>query len=216
MKCEDIQRRVDAYVDETTSRDENDLMAAHIGVCVECRSEVAAERELRLRTAKLQTSIDPPEVVWRGIAESIAEEKVRRPGFGRGLAVAAAAAALVFAAVLVGYSVGRQHGRVEVALDRSASESAGSQLSFAALDIGAYQVARDELLSALEDRRDSFSQDTLRVVETNLRVIDQAIVRITAALSENPNNPRLTHRLASAYRQQIELLQRATRLPAET
>ena len=100
MKCEDIQRRVDAYVDETTSPDENDLMAAHIGVCVECRSEVAAERELRQRTAKLQTSINPPEVVWRGIAESIAEEKVRRPGFGRGLAAAAAAAALVFAAVL--------------------------------------------------------------------------------------------------------------------
>jgi len=214
MKCEDIQRRVDAYVEDTLTPDENDLVTAHLGVCAECRSEVAAERELRLRTAQLQTSIDPPEVVWQRIAESIAEEKVLRPGFGRGLA-AAAAAVLVFAAVLAAYSMGRQHGRVESARDRPASKSAGS-LSLAALDVGTYQVARDELLAALEDRRDSISQETLRVVETNLRVIDQAIVRITAALSENPNDPRLTHRLARVYRQQIELLQRATRLPAET
>jgi Tfp pilus assembly protein PilF len=132
------------------------------------------------------------------------------------LVAVAAAAALVFAAVLAGYSVGRQHGRVEAALDRSALESAGSQLSLAALDVGTYQVARDQLLSALEDRRASISTDTLRVVEENLGVIDQAIVRITAALSKNPNNPQLTHRLASVYRQQIELLQRATRLPDET
>jgi hypothetical protein len=216
MKCEDIQRRVDEYVDDTLTPGEIDLVDAHLGVCAECRSEVAAEKELRLRTAKLQTSIDPPEVVWRGIAESIAEQKVLRPRFGRGLVAVAAAAALVFAAVLAGYSVGRQHGRVEAALDRSALESAGSQLSLAALDVGTYQVARDQLLSALEDRRASISTDTLRVVEENLGVIDQAIVRITAALSKNPNNPQLTHRLASVYRQQIELLQRATRLPDET
>jgi hypothetical protein len=96
-----------------------------------------------------------------------------------------------------------------------ASTQTAGRISEAALGIDAYRGARDELMSALDARRSTMSTETLRVVESNLRVIDHAIARITAALSEDPNNPQLTYRLASAYRQQIELLQRATRLPAE-
>lgn len=100
-------------------------------------------------------------------------------------------------------------------LRSTSSQVDGHEVSLAAFEIDTYRSARDELLSALDLRRESMSDETLRVVETNLRVIDLAIAGITAALSEDPNNPRLTYRLASAYRQQIDFLQRATRLPAE-
>jgi hypothetical protein len=59
------------------------------------------------------------------------------------------------------------------------------------------------------------SPETQRVVDDNLKLIDGAIVRITVALADDPLNPRLANRLAGAYRTQIELLQRATALPAE-
>ena len=60
------------------------------------------------------------------------------------------------------------------------------------------------------------SPETLRTVDDNLRVIDEAIERISSALVDDPLNPRLANQLASAYRRQIDLLQRANRLPAET
>jgi hypothetical protein len=59
------------------------------------------------------------------------------------------------------------------------------------------------------------SPHTQRVVDDSLRLIDEAIARISVALVDDPLNPKLANQLAGAYRTQIELLQRATALPAE-
>ena len=53
------------------------------------------------------------------------------------------------------------------------------------------------------------------MVFDNMRVIDAAIERITAALDEDPRNLLLASQLTTAYQQQIELLRRANKLPAE-
>jgi hypothetical protein len=78
-----------------------------------------------------------------------------------------------------------------------------------------FHQAKTELLNALEERRGSMSDETLKVVHDNLEVIDGAINRISAALESDPNNPMLRSQLTWAYHQQIQLLQRANRLPAE-
>ena len=49
----------------------------------------------------------------------------------------------------------------------------------------------------------------------NMEVIDDAIERIETALVEKPDDGRLNRQLAGAYRRQIALLQRATKLPTE-
>jgi hypothetical protein len=49
----------------------------------------------------------------------------------------------------------------------------------------------------------------------NLLLIDQAMDRIAEALGEDPENEFLMQQLATAYRRQIDLLQRAVRMPAE-
>jgi hypothetical protein len=46
-------------------------------------------------------------------------------------------------------------------------------------------------------------------------VIDHAMDRIAEALGEDPENEFLMKQLASAYRRQIDLMQRAVRMPAE-
>jgi hypothetical protein len=53
------------------------------------------------------------------------------------------------------------------------------------------------------------------VVMENLLLIDQAMDRIAEALGEDPENEFLMKQLAGAYRRQIDLLQRAVRMPAE-
>ena len=77
------------------------------------------------------------------------------------------------------------------------------------------ELVRDQLRASLDQRQDELSPETWSVVMDNLVVIDDAIGRIETALAENPDDGRLNRQLAVAYRRQIDLLQRATRLPAE-
>ena len=77
------------------------------------------------------------------------------------------------------------------------------------------ELARDQLRTGLDQRQDELSPETWSVVMDNLLVIDDAIERIETALADNPDDGRLNRQLTVAYRRQINLLQRATRLPAE-
>jgi len=215
MNCDEVQNRIGAYVDDALPPEQAELVSAHLESCAGCRSEADAELELRRRTRRLAAGIDPPEAVWRGIARAIDRRKIVRPGFGGRWSVAAAVSATLVVALVTGYTVGRQQGRMESARGRFGAPGAAGRVSPSVLDVDAYEVARESLLSALESRRDSMSEETLRVVDANLKVIEAAIVRMTDALAHDPNNPLLTYRLAAAYRRQIELLQQATRLPAE-
>ena len=87
--------------------------------------------------------------------------------------------------------------------------------SFEGLGVDNYMATRTELLDALEARKHELSADTMDVVMENLLLIDQAMDRIAEALGEDPENEFLMKQLAGAYRRQIDLLQRAVRMPAE-
>ena len=72
------------------------------------------------------------------------------------------------------------------------------------------------LLDALQQRRGTLSDGTVAVVLDAVDVIDRSIAAIDGALEQHPDDTGLVRRLAMAYRQEIQLLQRATRLPDET
>ena len=93
--------------------------------------------------------------------------------------------------------------------------SAALLASFEGLGVDNYETRRSELLAALDARSHELSPATMDVVMHNLMLIDQAMDRIAEALGEDPENELLMKQLAGAYRRQIDLLQRAVRLPAE-
>jgi hypothetical protein len=75
-----------------------------------------------------------------------------------------------------------------------------------------YERAANELLAALQDRRQSLSPQTLANVERNLAVIDQALNEVRAALGRDPGNKDLTRMLVSAHRKKVDTLRRVVRL----
>ncbi len=93
-------------------------------------------------------------------------------------------------------------------------ESGPSEVLLASFE-GLYLDTRNELLDALEARKHEVSGETMDVVMDNLLLIDQAMDRIAEALGEDPENEFLMKQLVGAYRRQIDLLQRAVRMPAE-
>jgi predicted anti-sigma-YlaC factor YlaD len=222
MNCDEVQARFDDLVDGKLSGNDTAAIEDHLHDCEPCSSLVAALRELRRRTAELTPTIEPPRDLWPGIAARIEDRKVVEGRlFGlrlKSIGVSAAVAAVLIGAVVIGYLAGRQDGDMTVlrSLPTVSIQETGFRSGSLTELTAEYDRARTELLAALDVRRGSLSSETQAVVDHNLRVIDRAIEEITVALANDPGNLRLSSRLAAAYQLEIDLLQRANRLPAET
>ena len=217
MTCQEFLDRIDDYLDDRLDPAAATSVAEHIADCAACDEEARELRELRARVERLPRSVDPPRDLWPEIAGRIESEKVVRGSFGRRALMAVAAVALLVFSVTAAYRVGRNQA-VPIAQTPSPVVVDDSRLllaSFAELGVDDFEVTRDELLNALEARRHELSPETQEILTENMRVIDEAMDRIATALGENPENEFLLKQLAGAYRQQIGLLQRAVRLPAE-
>jgi anti-sigma factor RsiW len=217
MKCSEVISRVDQYLDDRLSTTDLTAVRAHLVECSVCREEIEAVSDLRDRTGRLSRSVEPPHDLWPQIAARITREKVVRHRFGRQFLVAAAAVVLLVGSVVTAYLVGRSQAPL-VASTASPVAIGPSQIllaSFQELGVHDYVATRNELLEALEARRGNLSPETLEMLKTNLEIIDEAMGKIAEALGENPDSEFLMKQLAAAYRRQINLLERAVRLPSE-
>ena len=217
MICSDVLMRLDDYLDERLDPTEAEAVGSHLADCPSCGSEAEAVRRIRELSAKLPRSVDPPRDLWPEIAGRIEAAKIVRGRFRRRALVAAAAVAMLVGSVVTGYLAGRHRAPPPQDLRVFAGPGPSEVVlaSFERLGLTDYQATRSQLLDALGERGDELSPETLEVVMTNLQLIDEAMGRIGEALGENPDNRLLMQQMAAAYRQQVNLLQRAVRLPAE-
>jgi hypothetical protein len=119
--------------------------------------------------------------------------------------VAAALVVAIGAALLLRndpVSVGPTVSTIPVSVDPSSIGAAEQE----------YEQAASALMAALQARRDTMSPETLRSVEKNLLVMDQALGEVRAALGRDPGNPELTRMLVSTHRKKVETLRLMVRL----
>lgn len=218
MNCHEWNDRFDDFLDGRLAAAEAEDLQAHLAGCPSCARELASTRELRDLAAALPRALDPSRDLWPGIEARISDSAVVRGSFGRRALLAAAAAMVVVSSVVTAYFIGRSQSVVVTAQPPTAAASGPSEVllaSFRGLGVDNYMATRTELLDALEARKHELSPDTLDVVMENLLLIDQAMDSIAEALGDDPENEFLMKQLAGAYRRQIDLLQRAVRMPAE-
>jgi hypothetical protein len=218
MNCLEFTDRFDDFLDGRLDAAEAEDLRAHVARCPQCAEELASVRKLRDLAAALPGSLEPSRDLWPGIEARISEGKVVRGRFSRRTLLAAAAAVVVVSSVVTAYFIGRSQAVVVTAEPPAAVASGPSEVllaSFEGLGVDNYMATRTELLDALEARKHELSGETMDVVMENLLLIDQAMDRIAEALGEDPENEFLMKQLAGAYRRQIDLLQRAVRMPAE-
>ncbi|HEX6746828.1 MAG TPA: zf-HC2 domain-containing protein [Longimicrobium sp.] len=91
---------------------------------------------------------------------------------------------------------------------------AGSTTAFAAFRPAEqdYQRAIDDLVRVLETKRGQLAPETVRTLETNLRIIDAAIAESRAALEKDPNSRELTQMLSATYDAKVQMLRQAVEL----
>ena len=217
MNCTESIDRFDDYLDGLLDAGEAEDLRKHLADCPTCADELEIIRGLRDRAAALSRSLEPSRDLWPGIAARISEDNVVRGRFGRRALLAAAVAVVIVSSVVTAYFIGRSQAVVTVE-SPAVTETGPSEVllaSFEGLGVDNFVATRTELMDALEARSHELSPETLDVVMDNLLLIDQAMDRIAEALGEDPENDFLMKQLAGAYRRQIDLLQRAVRMPAE-
>jgi hypothetical protein len=217
MNCHESTDRFDDYLDGQLDADDANGLRTHLADCSSCADKLETIRELREGAAALPRSLEPPRDLWPGVEARISGARVVRGRFWSRALMAAAAAVLVITSVVTAYYIGRSQAVMMAELP-AVVESGPSEVllaSFEGLGVNNYMARRTELLNALDARSHELSGETMDVVMENLLLIDQAMDRIAVALGEDPENEFLMKQLVGAYRQQINLLQRAVRLPAE-
>ncbi len=213
MNCEEFEALLDDFVDGALSETKRRAAVAHRNGCPACRAAEARMSAVLAKVASLPRGLEPGRDLWPGVAARLGERNVlrravggaRRFGWPRLGALAAAAAVLVAVSSVVTavFLAGRAPapGRFEVA---SGVTSASLHLDQAR---GTYEAARAQLLAALAARRGSQSPATLKVIKDNNALMERA-------LAHDPGNQELPALLVTAYRQEIDLLQRAAQIPA--
>jgi anti-sigma factor RsiW len=214
MTCDFVQGRLNDYVDGDLAAAEVHAVELHLATCAACREEEKALRSLLGLAAALPKVARPERDLWPGIAEEIAKPR-RVLAFPARTAVwgGLAAAAALLIAILAGRGPGEAvPGGAMAPGSASPSLVAASPEADLREAEGDYERAIQALVAALEANRDRLAPETLRSVEQNLGVIDEAVREVRAALDKEPGNPELTRMLAATKRKKVDVLQRVVKL----
>jgi anti-sigma-K factor RskA len=131
----DVHDLTAAYALDALDGDESEAYERHLGQCEDCREQLARLNETASALAFGAVAPAPPTRLRASILEAAAAERsnvvplLRRPWVGRGLAVAAAAAACIVVGLVVSLSKSSQTRYVGMSVSRDASGAVTIQFS---------------------------------------------------------------------------------------
>ncbi|MBI2423076.1 MAG: hypothetical protein HYV27_09630 [Candidatus Hydrogenedentes bacterium] len=76
-----------------------------------------------------------------------------------------------------------------------------------------YIQSKALLMNALEEKRGDIDEETLALIEENLKVIDVAVEEIRVAIKDDPENPRLVKLLVATREKELNFLEDMVRVP---
>jgi predicted anti-sigma-YlaC factor YlaD len=204
--------RLSEYADGDLSEAERAAVKAHLETCPECADTLADLCRI-VRRARVLSGRPPTRDLWPGIAERIgASPRRRRISFSMPQLLAAGIALAVFS----GGGAWVLHPGAGGLATRW-SPPAPPDFPVAAVSITeatapTYASAVGDLERILAEGRGRLDSTTVRVLEQNLALIDQAIAQAQRALAADSANAYLNTHLAETMRRKIDLLRQAAAL----
>lgn len=213
------------YLDAELSGQEQRAVAAHVAECAECARTLDELRAVADR-ARALAPVAPSTDVWRGIAERITSAEAARPVAGNvgarrrfsftwpELIAASLLLVLVSGWAALRLTGSRPAGR---SADLQVGQPAGGgavhpDVVPASFDDTEYDAAVADLQRALQSGRGQLDPATVKVVEENLAIIDQAVDDARRALAQDPPNSDLNGYLLETRRRKLDLLRHAAAL----
>jgi hypothetical protein len=210
--------RLSEYLDGDLADSERVALEAHLDACRECGETLAGLRRIVMRARSLEDR-EPVRDLWSGVAQRIglpepvgAVPRRRRITFS----VPQLLAAGIALAVLSGGGAWLLHPKPgQVATVQPAPQGSGS-LPVTTVRTGAptrgYDAAVEDLERILAEGRGRLDTTTVKVLEQNLAIIDQALAQARRAVAADSANIYLNSHLAETMRRKIDLLRQAAAL----
>jgi tetratricopeptide (TPR) repeat protein len=221
--------RLSDYLDgeDLSARDRAEI-DAHLETCSRCQTTLAELQEVAARAASLP-DVAPTVDLWAGVAARLTPSAVlpfARPRHRRfsftlpqlvaaGLALMVLSGGLVWVMQLDDPRTSLPPASAEKAPEATAPElddAAPISRSSVAFADPNYDKAIDDLEQILETGRSRLDAETVRILEDNLRAIDQAIEQSRKALRSDPNSVYLNSHFAASRNRKLALLRRASAL----
>lgn len=209
--------RLSEYLDDELTLTDRVALERHLEHCGSCRSLLAELREVVCRAETLEDS-EPTSELWAGIAARIqqpdlqvidlAEARSRRSPARISFSLPQLAAASIALMLTTGGLVWALAAREPAGpLAQAPRNGVVQPVSHVAEELASpYADALETLEGALDQRRDQLDTSTVRVLEQNLRTIDQAIAEARQALERDPSSVFLNRHLENTMKKKVELL----------
>jgi anti-sigma factor RsiW len=211
------------YLDGELSDQEQRTVAAHVAGCVEC-SRMLNELRAVVERARTLAPVEPSADGWKAVADRIAVESERpiatfetRRRFSFTWPELIAASVLLvlvsgWAALRIdrpAASTTESNANLQVRQPGGADLQAGPDVVAANFDDTEYDAAVADLQRALQSGRGQLDPATVKIVEQNLAIIDQAVDDARSALAQDPANADLSGYLQETKRRKLDLLRHA-------
>jgi anti-sigma factor RsiW len=216
--------RLSEYLDDELPPGERAALEGHLAQCAGCSATLADLRRVVARARALE-STGPATDLWPGIATRIgaapglrAEGRMGARAHGRfTFSLPQLLAAGIALMVLSGGSVwllrpGSTPSIASGAASAPAESGLGTPASWQRRAAPGYDAAVADLERVLAEGRGRLDTATVRVLEQNLRVIDQAIDQARRAVAADSANAYLNSHLAETMRRKLDLLRQAASL----
>jgi anti-sigma factor RsiW len=210
--------RLSEYLDGELPAEERSALEVHLETCAECAA-VLVDLQLVVDRARRMDDRMPRRDLWPGIATRIGSTPARARTTRRrwSFSLPQLAAAAVTLMTLSGSTVWLllSEGSAPPALPTTgvgAPTAIPAAVNASRNAAQSYAAAVDDLERVLAGGRGQLDSTTIRVIEQNLAVIDQAIAQAQRALQADPANLYLNTHLAETMRRKLDLLRQAATL----
>lgn len=225
--------RLSEYVDGELDPADRAALDVHLQLCKECAGTVEELRAVLLRAGALEVSV-PETDLWPAIEARIAAPRKARvfdlggrrereaPGarpprlwsFTLPQLAAAAVLLVMLSSLTVWTVLSRRPAPGPSPSGPSAAAPAATVVLPAGFEAARYDAAIADLERVLREHRSKLDPATVRVIEQNLLIIDQATAQARQALAADPANPYLNGHLTAQLMRKMTLLRQATTIAA--
>ncbi len=211
--------KLSEYLDGSLPAPERLAVSQHLEACAECR-ETLAQLATVIEQASSLADAEPTHDLWPGIAgrlgprvAEVIEMPRRRPERRITLGIPQLMAAGIALAILSGTAVWFAMRGAPSPLDQPQPQSPGAAAMMAASTTPpVLDSAIAELSDVLAQGRGVLDTTTVRILETNLAIIDRAIARARSAIEADPASEYLREHLELTIRRKLELMRSAADL----
>jgi hypothetical protein len=201
--------KLSEYLDDELATRERAELEAHLASCSACRATLDELRAVVSRAEDL-TDRAPDADLWPAIAARL-DAGTKRYSFSMPQLVAAGIALMILSGGVVWMANRQAVVQLPAQADLQQPTESPRAVPVNLADVP-YDEAVADLERALEAGRSRLDPTTVKVLESSLAAIDQAIEQSQRALTADPANTYLYSHLAAARQRKLALLRRASAL----